>query len=102
MTTHATQQVLTPPPPSQTEKESRAQAALRDIALQIADQIASGLETRPTHLLVLQKLIDPIVRHILSTIFPWVVGVAICFLILLVCTVVTCFIVLRTPAATRI
>jgi hypothetical protein len=78
-----------------TSSDSRAQQALYDLGLQVADQIASGLEKRPTQQLVLQKLIDPVVRHILSTIFPWVVGVAICFLILLVCTVVTCFIVLR-------
>lgn len=78
--------------------DSRSQQALYDLGLQVADQIASGLEKRPTQQLVLQKLIDPVVRHILSTIFPWVVGVAICFLILLVCTVVTCFIVLRGPS----
>ncbi len=76
--------------------DQRAQKALYDLGLQIADQFASGLEKRPSQQLVLQKLIDPVVRHILSTIFPWVVGVAICFLILLVCTVVTCFIVLRS------
>ena len=75
--------------------DQRAQKALYELGLQVADQFASGLEKRPTQQLVLQKLIDPVVRHILSTIFPWVVGVAICFLILLICTVVTCFIVLR-------
>lgn len=77
-------------------REKKAQSALQDIATQMAYQWASGIEKRPTQQLVLQKLIDPVVRHILSTIFPWVVGVAICFLILLICTVVTCFIVLRS------
>lgn len=79
-----------------TSADSRSQQALYELGLQVADQIASGLEKRPTQQLVLQKLIDPVVRHILSTIFPWVVGVAICFLILLICTVVTCVIVLRS------
>lgn len=78
------------------DREKRAQAALQDIATQMAYQWASGIEKRPTQQLVLQKLIDPVVRHILSTIFPWIVGVAICFLILLICTVVTCVIVLRS------
>lgn len=81
------------------DKEMRARQALQDLGLEIADRWASGFEKRPTQQLVLQKLIDPVVRHILNTIFPWVVGVAICFLILLICTVVTCVIVLRTPSA---
>ena len=81
-----------------TDKEGKARQALQDLGLEIADRWASGFEKRPTQQLVLQKLIDPVVRHILNTIFPWVVGVAICFLILLICTVVTCVIVLRTPS----
>lgn len=81
------------------DKEQKARQALQDLGLEIADRWASGFEKRPTQQLVLQKLIDPVVRHILNTIFPWIVGVAICFLILLICTVVTCVIVLRTPTA---
>jgi len=80
------------------DRESRAKAALHDVALQIADKWASGLEKRPTMQLVLQKLIDPVVHHILNSIFPWIVGTVIFFLILLVCTVVTCVIVLRGSA----
>lgn len=78
------------------EKEARASAALHDLGLEIADRWASGFEKRPTQQLVLQKIIDPAVKHILSSIFPWVVGVAILFLVLLVCTVLTCVIVLRS------
>jgi len=82
------------------DREAKAQQALHDLGLEVADRWASGFEKRPTQQLVLQKLIDPIVRHILNTVFPWVVGVAICFLILLICTVVTCIIVLRmSPTA---
>jgi hypothetical protein len=84
------------------KKETTARAALHDLGLEIADRWVSGFEKRPTTQLVLQKLIDPIVRHILNSIFPWIVGVAICFLILLICTVLTCVIVLRTPGVASV
>lgn len=77
------------------EKEQKARNALQELSLEIADKWASGFQQRPTQQLILQKIIDPAVRHILSTIFPWILGGAILFLILLVCTVVTCFMVLR-------
>ena len=80
------------------EKEKVARSAIRDIGLELADRWISGFEKRPTQQLVLQKLIDPIVRHILNSIFPWIVGVAILFLVLLLCTVITCVIVLRSGA----
>jgi len=79
-----------------TDKEKIARSAIRDIGLELADKWISGFEKRPTQQLVLQKLIDPIVRHILNSIFPWIVGVAILFLVLLLCTVITCVIVLRS------
>jgi hypothetical protein len=84
-----------------TEKEREAQSALQQLGLEIADRWASGFEKRPTQQLVLQKIIDPAVKHILSTIFPWVVGVAILFLVLLTCTVVTCYIVLSSGPSTN-
>lgn len=86
--------------PTSTDKEARARAALADLGLQIADRWASGFEKRPTQQLVLQKIIDPVVRHVLNSIFPWIVGVAILFLVLLVCTVVTTVIVLRSGSPT--
>jgi hypothetical protein len=79
------------------DKETRARAALQQLGLEIADRWASGFEKRPTQQLVLQKIVDPVVRHVLNTIFPWIVGVAVLFLVLLVCTVVTTVIVLRSP-----
>jgi hypothetical protein len=82
---------------AQSSREAEARSALRDLALELADQWASGFQERPTQQLVLQKIIDPAVRHILNSIFPWVVGGAILFLVLFICTVVTCFIVLRSP-----
>ena len=81
------------------DKELAARSALRELGLEIADRWVTSFEKRPTQQLVLQKIIDPIVRHILNSIFPWIVGVAICFLVLLLCTVVTCVIVLRSGPA---
>ena len=82
----------------QQERDIKARSALHELGLEIADRFATSLEKRPTHQLVLQKILDPIVRHILNSVFPWIVGVAILFLVLLFCTVVTCVIVLRTPS----
>jgi hypothetical protein len=78
------------------EKEARARAALQDLGLEIADRWASGFAKRPTQQLVLHKIVEPVVRHILNTIFPWVLGVAVLFLVLFICTVVTCVIVIRS------
>ena len=83
-------------------KETKARAALQELGLEIAEHWVNGFEKRPTQQLVLQKFIDPIVRHILNSIFPWIVGVAILFLVLLLCTVITCVIVLRSPSTVSI
>ena len=64
--------------------------------MELAERWASGFEKRPTQQLILQKIVEPVVRHILNTIFPWAVGMAILFLVLLLCTVITCVIVLRS------
>lgn len=80
-------------------REARAREALHEIGLELADRWASGFQKRPTQQLILQKIIDPAVKHILSTIFPWAVGMAVLFLVLLLCTVVTCVIVLRSGGA---
>lgn len=83
-------------------KETRARNALHKIGLDLADRWVSNLEKRPTEQLILQKFIDPMVMHILNSIFPWIVGVAILFLLLLLCTVITCAVVIRSgmPAVT--
>ena len=78
------------------DRDKVARSALHDLGLEIADRWVTGFEQRPTQQLVLQKIIDPVVRHILNSIFPWIVGVAILFLVLLFCTVITCVIVLRS------
>lgn len=81
------------------QKEDRATEALHKLGLDIADKWASGFQNRPTQQLILQKLIDPVVNHVLQSMFPWMVGTAILFLVLLVCTVVTCVMVLRTTSS---
>lgn len=85
-----------------TERERRARDALQELGLEIADRWASGFQNRPTQQLVLQKIIDPAVRHILSSIFPWVLGVGMLFFVMLICTVLTMVLVMRggvTPVA---
>jgi hypothetical protein len=77
-------------------KESKARTAIHRLGLELADRWVTSFEQRPTEQLVLQKFIDPIVRHILNSIFPWIVGVAILFLLLLFCTMVTCWVVIRS------
>lgn len=80
-------------------KETKARNALHRLGLELADRWVTNFEQRPTEQLVLQKFIDPIVRHILNSIFPWIVGVAILFLLLLFSTMVTCYIVIRSGYA---
>jgi hypothetical protein len=85
-----------------TGRERRARDALQELGLEIADRWASGFQNRPTQQLVLQKIIDPAVRHILSSIFPWVLGVGMLFFVMLICTVLTMVLVMRggmTPVA---
>ena len=77
-------------------RNNRAMEALQDLGMELAERWASGFEKRPTQQLILQKIVEPVVRHILNTIFPWAVGMAILFLVLLLCTVITCVIVLRS------
>jgi hypothetical protein len=78
-----------------TERERKARDALQELGLEIADRWASGFQNRPTQQLVLQKIIDPAVRHILSSIFPWVLGVGMLFFVMLICTVLTMVLVMR-------
>lgn len=77
-------------------REDRARSALRELSLEIADKWASDFEKRPTQQLVLQKLIDPVVRHVLNSMLPWIIGLGIFFLVLLVCTVATTYMVIRS------
>jgi hypothetical protein len=85
---------------SVSDHETRARIALRNLGLEVAERWASGFQERPTQQLILQKIIEPAVRHIMASIWPWIIGGAILFLVLFICTIVTCFIVLRSPLPT--
>lgn len=78
------------------EKEIQSQSALQALGLEVADRWATGFSNRPTQQLVLQKIIDPAVKHILATMSPWIIGMGLLFLLMIVCTVITCVIVLRS------
>ena len=78
------------------EKEKQSQSALQALGLEVADRWATGFSNRPTQQLVLQKIIDPAVKHILATMSPWIIGMGLLFLLMIVCTVITCVIVLRS------
>jgi hypothetical protein len=77
-------------------REKRSQEALQALGLEVADRWATGFQNRPTQQLVLQKIIDPAVKHILSTVAPWIIGMGLLFLLMIVSTVITCVIVLRS------
>lgn len=77
-------------------KEKQSYAALQALGLEVADRWATGFQNRPTQQLVLQKIIDPVVKHIIATMSPWIIGMALLFLLMIVCTVITCVIVLRS------
>ena len=81
-------------------KEKQSYEALQALGLEVADRWASGFQNRPTQQLVLQKIIDPAVKHILATMSPWIIGMALLFLLMIVCTVITCVIVLRSSSQT--
>jgi hypothetical protein len=77
-------------------KEKQSFAALQSLGLEVADRWATGFQNRPTQQLVLQKIIDPVVKHIIATMSPWIIGMGLLFLLMIVCTVITCVIVLRS------
>ena len=77
-------------------REKRSQEALQALGLEVADRWATGFQNRPTQQLVLQKIIDPAVKHVLSTVAPWIIGMGLLFLLMIVSTVITCVIVLRS------
>ena len=79
------------------DKETKARKALHELGLRLADQWASGFQDKPTQQLILQKIIDPAVKHILQSISPWIIGMGVLFLVMITCTVITCIIVLRSP-----
>jgi len=93
---------MTLPGEKERERERVSRAALQELGAEIAARCADAVESKPSIQLSMQKLIDPVVRHILNTIFPWVLGVAVLFLIMVICTVITLVLVLRSGSGAAI
>ena len=90
----------TTPATNNTESRDRYQEATADFAEHIGDKLLSILRT-PENQSRLQSILDPIVSHIISRVFPYILLSAILFLILLILTIGTFWMVLRTSANMR-
>jgi len=73
----------------------RYQEATNDMATHIGDKIFATFRT-PENQQKLQSLLDPIVSHIISRVFPYILLSAILFLILFILTIGTFYMVMRT------
>ena len=77
-----------------TERD-RYSEATSDMASHIGDKIISLLRT-PENQTRLQSVLDPIVSHIINRVFPYILLSAILFLILLILTISTFWMVMKT------
>lgn len=85
---------------SDTEQRDRYAEATYDIAGHIGDKVLSLLRT-PENQSRLQSILDPIVSHIINRVFPYILLSAILFLILLILTVGTFWMVMKTNSPVR-
>ena len=69
--------------------------AASDMATHIGDKVFAMLRTNENQQ-KLQSLLDPIVSHIISRVFPYILLSAILFLILFILTIGTFYMVMRT------
>jgi hypothetical protein len=69
--------------------------ANQDLFVHVGDKIMAALKT-PENQARVQSVLDPIVSHIISRVFPYILLSAILFLILLMLTVGTFWMVMRT------
>ena len=77
------------------DERDRYQEATNDMASHIGDKIFATFRT-PENQQKLQSLLDPIVSHIISRVFPYILLSAILFLILFILTIGTFYMVMRT------
>ena len=75
--------------------------AVADMSNHIGDKLFSALRT-PQNQQKLQSLLDPIVSHIISRVFPYILLSAILFLILFILTIGTFYMVMRTTAINNV
>ena len=69
--------------------------ATQDMATHIGDKILAILRT-PENQTRLQSILDPIVSHIINRVFPYILLSAILFLILLILTLSTFWMVMKS------
>jgi len=76
----------------------RYQEATVDITEHLGGKLLSMMRT-PENQARLQSLLDPVVNHIINRIFPYILLSAILFLILLLLSVGTFWMVMRSPGS---
>jgi hypothetical protein len=77
------------------DSRDRYAEANSDIVAHIGDQLTALLKA-PENQARLQSVLDPVVSHIINQVFPYILLSAILFLILLMLTLGTFWMVLRT------
>ena len=80
-----------------TEQRDRYNEAIADYSEHIGDKLLSILRT-PENQARLQSVLDPIERHIINRVFPYILLSAILFLILFILTIGTFWMVMRTSS----
>ena len=82
-----------------TQRErDRYQEATLDITEHLGGKLLAMMRT-PENQARLQSLLDPVVNHIINRIFPYILLSAILFLILLLLSVGTFWMVMRSPGS---
>ena len=79
------------------KERDRYSEAFADMSSHIGDKLFATLRTAENQQ-KLQSLLDPIVSHIISRVFPYILLSAILFLILFILTIGTFYMVMRTTA----
>ena len=80
---------------SQVESRDRLLEASNDVLLHLSDKIVN-LVRKPAFQERIQTILDPIVNHVINRVFPYIILSSILFLILILVTVSTFIIVVRT------
>ena len=82
----------------QQKQRDRYQEATIDVTEHLGEKFLALLRT-PENQARLQSLLDPVVNHIINRIFPYILLSAILFLILLLLSVGTFWMVMRSPGS---
>jgi hypothetical protein len=85
---------------SDIDNRDRYAEAVNDMTEHIGDKILALLR-KPENQSRMQSVLDPIVSHIINRVFPYILLSAILFLILLILTVGTFWMVMKTNGPVR-